>query len=93
MDQTELEALTTAIISRMNGNARQPPRSRLGIGSGVARPAALDSQDVAVQRDARAAYVREMTDRAPLEQLSPEERIEYYKAAQDVLRSDGYYVD
>jgi hypothetical protein len=58
----------------------------------VARPAALDSSDVAVQRDARAAYAKEMTDKAPIEQLSALEKIEYFKAAQDVLRSDGYFV-
>lgn len=93
MDQTELESLTTAILSRLAGSNRQPARSRLGIGSGVPRPAALDSSDLAVQRDARATYVKEMTDRAPLEQLSPAEREEYFKATQDVLRGDGYYVD
>lgn len=92
MDQNEIEAVASALISRMAGFNKAPIQSRLGIGSGVARPAALDSPDLAVQRDARAAYVREMTDRAPMEQLTAAERAEVFTATQDVLRSDGYHV-
>lgn len=92
MDQTELETLTSAILNRLSGRAKAPPASTFGIGSGVVRPAELDSPDLAIQRDARAAYAKAMTDKAPIEQLSALEKIEYFKAAQDVLRSDGYFV-
>jgi hypothetical protein len=92
MDANEKEELLTALLNRISGHAKAPARSAFGIGSGVARPVGLDSPDVAVQRDARAAYVKAMTDKAPVEQLSPAEKLEYFKATQDVLRQDGYYV-
>lgn len=93
MDQTELETLTSAILNRLSGRAKAPPASTFGIGSGVVRPAELDSSDVAVQRDARAAYAKEMSDRCSIHQFSDAEKIEYRKAAIDVLRQDGYFVD
>ncbi len=93
MEQNELEFLTTAILNRLSGRAKAPPAVTFGIGSGVARPAALDSPDLAVQRDARAQYAREMSDRCDLHQFSDAEKIEYRKAAIDILRQDGYVID
>ena len=92
MNENDIEAVASALISRMAGFNRAPVRSRLGIGSGVARPAALDSPDLAVRRDARASYVAAMTDRCPVEELSVDERREVFEACQDRLRQDGYHL-
>lgn len=80
-----------SILERRNGRPTQGPRERVGIGSGVQRPSGLDSNDPAIQQDARASYVREMTDRAPLSQLNTAERTEYLKAIKDVMKADGFY--
>ena len=92
MDQTELETLTSAILNRLSGRAKAPPASTFGIGSGVARPAALTQAMWPSGPNARAAYAKEMTDKAPIEQLSALEKSVSKAQPQDVLRSDGYFV-
>lgn len=91
MERNDIDAIANALAARMSGS-NKAPQSRLGIGSGVARPAGLDSPDAAVRQDARASYVKEMTDRAPMEQLNASELAEVFAATQDVLRQDGYHV-
>jgi hypothetical protein len=90
-DFTDTELLD-AIISRRSGYAHQPPRTAFNSGSGVPRPKELDSPDKAIVKDARHTYVTAMTDRCPMEKLTPEERAEVRQCTRDVLETDGYFV-
>lgn len=90
MDHAELESLTTAVLSRIAGNARQP-QGGLAQGSGVAVPADLTNPDPIKARAARRAYCQELSG-AGLERCSKTEREVYFAEARQVLADDGYFI-
>lgn len=92
MNADELETVL-AVLNRNNGHAHPGPRGAHNSGSGVPRPRELDSPDKAIAKDARAAYVKTMTDLCPVEQMSVEERREMLQCTRDVLEADGYFLN
>ena len=91
MDANQLEQLTTAILSRLAGNAAQPRGGGLGAGSGVPCPLDMNHKDPAVARAARKEYCTALSD-VGLERCSKEEREVYLQECQATLKDDGYYV-
>jgi hypothetical protein len=92
MDQTELESLTTAVLSRLAGKAHQPRDGGIGAGSGITPPADLHHKDPAVARAARKEYCTALSD-VGLEKCSKSERATYFAECAQTLRDDGYFVD
>lgn len=90
MEQAELESLTTAILNRLAGNARQP-QGGLGAGSGVLPHKDLNHKDPAVARAARKEYCASLSD-AGLEYCSKAEREIYMAECMQTLKDDGYFV-
>jgi hypothetical protein len=76
-----LNALARALSAR---TATTP-----GAGSGIPRPAELDSTDAAVVRDARARYVAQLTDQ-PMTRLSAEEKATIRQEIDAVLKDSGF---
>ena len=91
MDQSELEGLATALLSRMAGHARQP-QGGIGQGSGVPAPGDLYNKDPEKARAARKKYCEALSD-VGLERCSPAERAIYMEECKQTLRDDGYYAD
>jgi hypothetical protein len=61
-------------------------------GSGVEPPAKLNDTDPAVRRDARAEYIRRMTDAVPIARLDARERATVREECQAVLRDMGFHI-
>jgi hypothetical protein len=90
MDQAELETLTTAILARLSGNARQPQGGGIGAGSGVLRNIDMNHVDPVKAREARKQYCAALSD-AGLEKCSKAEKEIYFSECQQTLRDDGYF--
>ena len=69
--------------------ARITPTATPGGGSGIPRPAELDSTDAAVARNARANYVAQLTDQ-PMTRLSAEEKATIRQEIDAVLKDSGF---
>ncbi len=91
MDQMELETLTTAILSRLAGNAHQPRGGGIGAGSGIALPGDLRNKDPEIARAARRQYCEALSN-AGLEKCSKAEREIYFAECKQTLADDGYFI-
>ena len=92
MDEQELSTLTTAILSRLAGNAHQPRSGGIGAGSGVPRNIDMNHVDPVKAREARKQYCAALSD-AGIERCSKEEKAIFFAECQQTLRDDGYFVD